>query len=50
MRSICLLGVQVAVEGEGSMVLAIMRLNMIMAYFERKGCLQRSLYLKCVSL
>ena len=31
----CLLGVQVAVEGEGWMVLAI-DMNMIMAYFERK--------------
>ena len=24
--------------------------NMIMAYFERKGCVQRNLYLNCVSL
>ena len=24
-------------------------INMIMAYFERKGCVQRNLYLNCVS-
>ena len=41
MRSICLLGVQVAVEGQGRMVLA---------YFECKGCVQRNLYQDCVSL
>ena len=40
----CLLGVQVAVEGEGWL-----RFNMIMAYFERKGCV-RNPYLNCVSL
>ena len=34
MRSICLLGVQVAVEGKGWMVLAID--NYDYAYFERK--------------
>ena len=33
-RSICLLGVQVAVEGKGGMVLPIAN-SMIMAYFER---------------
>ena len=33
-RSICLLGVQVAVEGKGGMVLPIDN-YMIMAYFER---------------
>ena len=33
-RSICLLGVQVAVEGKGGMVLPIAN-YMIMAYFER---------------
>ena len=51
MRSICLSGVQVTVEGEGWMqewmVLAIFT---IMAYFERKGCVQRNLYVNCVSL
>ena len=37
MRSICLLGVvQVAVEGKGRCFLRY--INMIMAYFERKGC------------
>ena len=46
MRSICLLGLQVAVEGEEWMVLAIV----IMAYFERKDCVQQNLYLNCVSL
>ena len=44
MRSICLLGVQVAVEGKGWLR------YMIIAYFERKGCVQRNLYLNCVSL
>ena len=34
MRSTCLLGVQVAVEGKGWMVLAIDNYIMIMAYFE----------------
>ena len=34
MRSICLLGVQVAVDGKGGMVLPIAN-YMIMAYFER---------------
>ena len=44
MRSICLLGVQVTVEGEGWMVLAIDKYDYgqepitVMAYFERKGC------------
>ena len=49
MRSICFLGVQVEVDGGGWMVLAIDN-YMIMAYFERKGCVQRTLYLNCVSL
>ena len=40
MRSIYLLGVQVAVEGKGGMVLAI---TMIM------GCVQRNFDLNCVS-
>ena len=39
MRSICLLGVQVAVEGKGWMVLAIDNYDSV-AYFERKGCVQ----------
>ena len=38
MRSICFLGIQVAFEGER--VVAV-KINMIMAYFERKGCVQR---------
>ena len=38
MRSICFLGIQVAVEG--GRVVAV-KINMIMAYFERKGCVQR---------
>ena len=37
---ICLLGIQVAVEREGWMILAVDKINMIMAYFERKGCIQ----------
>ena len=45
MRSICLLGIQVAVEGKGSMVLAI---DMIIAYFERKSCVQQNPDLNCV--
>ena len=57
MRSICLLGVQVAVEGKGWMVLAIdnygyfffFLITMVMVYFEHKGCLQRNLDLNCVS-
>ena len=48
MRSICLLGIQVAVEAETEVV--VIEINMIMAYFERKGCVQRNLYLNCVSL
>ena len=46
MRSICLLGVQVAVEGKGWMVLAID--NYDYGGFERKGCVQRNLDLNCV--
>ena len=46
MHSICLLGVQVAVEGEEWMVLAIGKINMIMAYFERKDFVQRNLYIR----
>ena len=42
MRSICLLHVQVAVEGKGWMVVVIYH-YMIMAYFEHKGCVQRNL-------
>ena len=38
MRSICFLGIQVVVEG--GRVVAV-KINMIMAYFERKGCVQR---------
>ena len=48
MRSICLLGVQVTVEGKGWMVLAIDN-TIIMAYFERKGYVQRNVDLNCVS-
>ena len=51
MRSICLqllVGVQVAVEGEGWMVLAIDKYDY--RIFERKDCVQRNLYLNCVSL
>ena len=48
MRLICFLGVQVEVDGRGWMVLAID--NYDYAYFERKGCVQRNLYLNCVSL
>ena len=47
MRSICLLGVQVAVEGKGWMVLAID--NYDYGSFEPKGCVQRNLHLNCVS-
>ena len=47
MRSICLLGVQVAVEGKGGC--DIDKYD-YMAYFELKGCVQRNLYLNCVSL
>ena len=43
MRSICLLGVQVAVGGKGWMVLAID--NYDYGSFERKGCVQRNLSL-----
>ena len=46
MRSICLLGVRVAVDG--GRVVAIY-INMIMVYFERKGCIQQNLYLNCTS-
>ena len=38
MRSIYFLGIQVVVEG--GRVVAV-KINMIMAYFERKGCVQR---------
>ena len=41
----CLLGVQVAVEAD-----RVVAIYMIMAYFKRKGCVQRNLYLNCVSL
>ena len=41
-------GVHVAVEGEGWMVIAIDLFDL--AYFKRKDCLQRNLYLDCVSL
>ena len=47
MRWICLLGLQVAVEGKGWMVLAID--NYDYGSFERKGCVQRNLHLNCVS-
>ena len=47
MRSICLLGVQVAVERKGWMVLAID--NYDYGSFERKGSVQRDLHLNCVS-
>ena len=47
MRSLRLLGVQVAVEGKGWMVLAID--NYGYGSFERKGCVQRDLHLNCVS-
>ena len=51
MRSICLLGAQVAVEGEEWMVLAIDKYDYsFTAYFERKSSLQGNLYLKYVSL
>ena len=48
MRSICLLGVQVAVKEKGWMVLAIDKSDSV-AYFERKGCEQRNLDLSSVS-
>ena len=48
MRSICLLGIQVAVEAETEVV--VIEINMIMAYFERKGCVLRNLNLNCLSL
>ena len=47
MHSICFLGVQVAVEGKGWMVLAID--NHGYGSFERKGSVQRDLHLNCVS-
>ena len=47
MRSLRLLGVQVAVEGKGWMVLAID--NYDYGSFERKGSVQRDLHLNCVS-
>ena len=47
MRTICLLCIQVAVEAETEVV--VIEINMIMAYFERKGCVQRNLYLNCAS-
>ena len=47
MRKLRLLGVQVAVEGKGWMVLAID--NYDYGSFERKGCVQRNLHLNCVS-
>ena len=53
MRSMCLLGVQVhvAAEGKGWMVFAKDNYDyQIMAYFERKGCIQWNLYLNCVLL
>ena len=43
MRSICLLGVQVAVEGEEWMVLAIDK-------YDHGTLLKRNLFLNCVSL
>ena len=46
MRWICLLSVQVAFEGKGWMVLVID--NYDLAYFERKGCVQRDLDLNGV--
>ena len=49
MRSICLLGAQVAVEGDGWMVLAVDNYD-IMAYFELNDCVQRNLYSNCVLL
>ena len=47
MRSLRLLGVQVAVEGKGWMVLAID--NYDYGSFKSKGCVQRNLHLNCVS-
>ena len=47
MRSICWLGVQVAVKGKGWMVLAID--NYDYGIFEGKGCVQRNLDLNCLS-
>ena len=44
MRSICLLGVQVAVEGKRWMVLAITMIIILNV----KGCVQRNLDLNCV--
>ena len=40
--------VQVAVEGEGWMV--GVKDKMIIAYLNARGCVQRNLYLNCVSL
>ena len=45
MRSICLIGVQVTVEREGWMIFAIDKLNLIMAYFKRKSCVRRNVFL-----
>ena len=47
MRSICLLSVKVAVEGEGRMLLAIDNYDYDIFF---KGGVQRNLYLNCVSL
>ena len=49
MRSICLLGEQVVVQGKGWMVLAIDNYDYGILKFERKGCVQRNLDLNCVS-
>ena len=38
MRSICLMGLQVAVEREGWMIFPIDKYDMV--YFKRKGCVR----------
>ena len=48
MRSISLSGINVAVEAETEVV--VIEINMIMEYFESKGCVQRNLHLNCVSV
>ena len=48
MRSISLSGINVAVEAETEVV--VIEINKIMEYFERKGYVQRNLYLNCLSL
>ena len=39
-----------AIPAITAMVATMWGFNLIMAYFKRKGCIQRNLYLNCVSL